>query len=81
MRWGLGGGRGVEDAFFPQKPSGWVTEEVFLSFLRDVFIPHLGEKRPVVLFVDGHSSHHSVAIIILFISNAVLILLIKLSIV
>ena len=38
---------------------------------------HLGEKRPVVLFVDGHSSHHSLAIIILFISNAVFIVVNK----
>ena len=63
----------------PQKniPNGWITEEIFLSFLRDVFIPHLGEKQPVVLSVAGHSSHHSLAIIILFISNAVLIVVNK----
>ena len=53
---------GFEEAFFQKTPNRWITEEVFLSFLRDIFIPKLGEKRPVVLFVDSHSSHHSPAI-------------------
>ena len=67
-----------EDALFQKKNvNGWITGEIFLSFLRDVFILHLGEKWPVVLFVDGHSSHHSLAIIIMFISNAVLIVVNK----
>ena len=41
---------------------GWITEAVFVSFLKDVFIPHLereGTKRPVVLRVDGHFSDRS----------------------
>ncbi|KAK8388442.1 hypothetical protein O3P69_020432 [Scylla paramamosain] len=50
-----------EEAFFQKTPNGWITEVVFLSFLRDIFIPKLGEKQPVVLLVDGHSSYHSVS--------------------
>ncbi|KAK8374002.1 hypothetical protein O3P69_015572 [Scylla paramamosain] len=39
-----------EEAFYQKKtPNGWITEVVFLTFLRDIFITKLGEKRPVVL--------------------------------
>ena len=68
---------GFEDALFQKTPDGLITEEVFLSFLRDVFIPHLGEKRPVVLFVDGHSSHHSMAISTLCEENGVILYCLK----
>ena len=53
---------GFEEAFFQKTPNGWITEEVFLSFLKDIFLPFLQGKRTVVLFVDGNSSHHSLAI-------------------
>ncbi|KAK8407554.1 hypothetical protein O3P69_002245, partial [Scylla paramamosain] len=46
-------------------------------FLRDIFIPKLGEKRPVVLFVDGHSSHHSLAISTLCNENGVILYCLK----
>ncbi|XP_063887774.1 uncharacterized protein LOC135115197 [Scylla paramamosain] len=68
---------GFEEAFFQKTPNGWITEVVFLSFLRDIFIPKLGEKRPVVLFVDGHSSHHSLAISTLCNKNGVILYCLK----
>ncbi|XP_063864311.1 uncharacterized protein LOC135102737 isoform X3 [Scylla paramamosain] len=68
---------GFEEAFFKKTPNGWITEVVFLSFLRDIFIPKLGEKRPVVLFVDGHSSHHSLAISTLCNENGVILYCLK----
>ncbi|XP_045130246.1 MFS-type transporter clz9-like [Portunus trituberculatus] len=68
---------GFEEAFFQKTPNGWITEVVFLSFLRDIFIPKLGEKRPVVLFVDGHSSHHSLAICTLCNENGVILYCLK----
>ena len=69
---------GFEEAFFQRTPNGWITEEVFLSFLKDIFLPFLQGKRPVVLFVDGHSSHHSLAISDLCSENGVMPLLDKL---
>ena len=63
---------GFEEAFFQRTPNGWITEEVFLSFLKDIFLPFLQGKRPVVLFVDGYSSHHSLAISDLCSENGVM---------
>ncbi|KAL8563331.1 hypothetical protein ACOMHN_039668 [Nucella lapillus] len=68
---------GFEDAFFQKTPNGWITEEVFFTFLRDIFIPSLKSKRPVVLFVDGHSSHHSMAISTLCEENGILLYCLK----
>ncbi|XP_045116819.1 MFS-type transporter clz9-like [Portunus trituberculatus] len=65
------------EELFSKTPNGWITEVVFLSFLRDIFIPKLGEKRPVVLFVDGHSSHHSLAICTLCNENGVILYCLK----
>lgn len=39
---------------------GWMTQEVFLEFITNVFIPYLEEcniQKPVIYFLDGHSSH------------------------
>ncbi|XP_063885424.1 uncharacterized protein LOC135113772 [Scylla paramamosain] len=72
MRWKV-----LKRLFFKKTPNGWITEVVFLSFLRDIFIPKLGEKRPVVLFVDGHSSHHSLAISTLCNENGVILYCLK----
>ncbi|XP_067621255.1 uncharacterized protein [Eurosta solidaginis] len=40
--------------------SGWMTSEAFFEYITNVFHPWLKEKgikMPVVLFLDGHSSH------------------------
>nr|XP_049693639.1 uncharacterized protein LOC126054037 [Helicoverpa armigera] len=40
--------------------SGWMTSETFYEYITNVFHPWLKEKgiqMPVVLFLDGHSSH------------------------
>lgn len=40
--------------------SGWMTSEAFYEYITNVFHPWLKEKgiqMPVVLFLDGHSSH------------------------
>ena len=55
-------GAHFKDAYFQKTPNVWITEDVFHSYLRDVFTPNLNCRKPVVLFVDGHSSHHSLAI-------------------
>jgi len=41
-------------------PSGWMCEELFLDYLKNIFYPYLKKEKitfPVLLFVDGHSSH------------------------
>ncbi|XP_005105750.1 uncharacterized protein LOC101853723 [Aplysia californica] len=71
---------GFEQAFFNKSDNGRITEGVFLSFLRDIFIPHLareGMKRPVVLFVAGHSSHSSLEVSDLCSENGVILYCLK----
>lgn len=52
--------QGFEEAMFQITPNGWINSNVFLTWLRDCFIPSVAEKRkPVLLFVDGHPSHLS----------------------
>lgn len=39
---------------------GWITGEVFYEYIANVFYPWIKKKEialPVILFVDGHSSH------------------------
>lgn len=52
---------GFEEAIFGMTKNGWMDSELFLSFLEH-FDSYLIEKkinRPVILFVDGHSTHMS----------------------
>ncbi|XP_050400998.1 uncharacterized protein LOC126817869 [Patella vulgata] len=51
---------GFEEASFGRTENGWMDSELFSTWLRDMFIPEVverGVRRPVVLFVDGHSTH------------------------
>ncbi|GFR72667.1 tigger transposable element-derived protein 6 [Elysia marginata] len=49
---------GFPQASFEITPNGWITGEVFLSWLRDVFLKEVQSvKKPLVLFVDSHASH------------------------
>lgn len=51
---------GFQEASFQISANGWINTDVFLIWLRDCFVPAVAEKKkPVVLFVDGHSSHTS----------------------
>lgn len=45
-------------AHFEISPNGWITAEVFLAWMRDVFVKQVSNvKKPLCLFVDGHASH------------------------
>ena len=51
---------GFPDAVLGRSENGWMDSELFLTWLRDVFIPSVdqrGVKKPIVLYVDGHSTH------------------------
>ena len=39
--------------------NGWMTTEAYIDWFRNLFIPSLPEHRPVLLILDGHSSHVS----------------------
>lgn len=49
--WGIG-----------KSKNGWMTAETFLQYFENVFHPYLvkkGSKFPVIVFLDGHTSHLS----------------------
>ncbi|XP_046568265.1 uncharacterized protein LOC124276668 [Haliotis rubra] len=51
---------GFERAAMGRSDNGWMDSVLFVDWLRDVFIPsvkHQGVQFPVLLFVDGHSTH------------------------
>jgi hypothetical protein len=50
-----------QEAFYQCTETGWMTAHVFRQFLElfDTFVSEKSITRPVLLFVDGHSSHIS----------------------
>ena len=38
-------------------PNGWIDQELFTEWLQKLFIPNIPSTRPVLLLLDGHSSH------------------------
>lgn len=55
---------GFEDAHMGRSETGWMDTDLFCNWLSTCFIPALDTrsvKRPVVLFIDGHSTHLSLA--------------------
>ncbi|GFS02688.1 tigger transposable element-derived protein 6-like protein [Elysia marginata] len=51
---------GFENVCLQISHNGWMNAQIFKTWVNDIFIPHVAsKKKPVVLFVDGHSSHNS----------------------
>ena len=57
--------------------SGWMKAECFYEYLANGFIPWLEEhsiQKPVILFVDGHSTHLTLQISVLCEDNRVILI-------
>lgn len=52
---------------------GWINRELFLSWFYDHFLPLIPPGRPVLLLLDGHSSHYSPDVIRLAAEEKVLL--------
>ena len=51
---------GFEEAFLGRSDNGWMDTELFFTWLKEVFLPEINRrqvKRPVLLLVDGHTTH------------------------
>ena len=48
----------VDRSYFGRSPNGWISTELFYGWVANHFLPH----RPLVLLVDGHSSHTDVEV-------------------
>ncbi|XP_053402897.1 uncharacterized protein LOC123562153 [Mercenaria mercenaria] len=56
---------GFPEAVMGRTDNGWMDADLFATWLTDVFIPSINERgvrKPVVLFVDGHSTHVSMRV-------------------
>ena len=52
-----------DDALYAKSESGWVDSTLFLSWLKKIFLIFIVPQQPVILFVDGHSSHITLDVI------------------
>lgn len=43
--------------------NGWMETNVFETYFEKVFLPTVGQKRPILLVYDGHSTHVGINII------------------
>lgn len=48
---------GVEGAYFGRSDSGWMVTELFYGWVANHFVKHIPPERPVLLLVDGHTTH------------------------
>ena len=53
---------------------GWITTELFESWFNELFLPNAVSARPLLLLLDGHSTHYQPDVINLALKNEVLIL-------
>lgn len=56
---------------FTVTPNGWMDEATFINWMRTLFIPSLPAERPILLILDGHSSHISYEVRVLAIENQI----------
>lgn len=62
QRFGYNPLEGFEEAAFGRSENGWMDSEVFVCWLKNVFVPSVEArqvKKPVLLLIDGHKTHVS----------------------
>ena len=64
---------GPDDAVYAKSESGWIDSELFLAWMKKVFLKYCGSPRPVILFVDGHASHVNLDVIDLARENDIIL--------
>ena len=48
----------VPDTLYGMSDKGWTDMELFSYWISDLFIAHIPPARPIILLLDGHSSHY-----------------------
>ena len=64
----------VPCTLYGMSDKGWTDMELFSYWLKDLFIPSIPPARPVLLLLDGHSSHYDPETIRYAASHGVVIL-------
>ena len=54
--WGKGE---VPGTAYGMSPNGWIDQDLFTRWLQKLFIPSIPPAQPVILLLDGHSSHYN----------------------
>ena len=44
---------------YGMSPLGWIDHEFFAKWLLKLFVKNIPQTRPVLLLLDGHSSHYT----------------------
>ena len=47
----------IPNTVYGMSPQGWINHELFAEWLEKLFIKNIPQTRPVILLLDGHSSH------------------------
>ena len=64
---------GPDDAVHAKSESGWIESELFMVWIKKVFLQYCGSQLPVLLFVDGHASHITIDAIDLARDNSIIL--------
>ena len=64
---------GPDDAVYASE-SGWVDSELFIEWMKRIFLRYAVPERPVLLLIDGHKSHLTLECIDLARENQVILL-------
>lgn len=48
----------VPNTLYGMSDKGWTYMELFSYWMKDLFLPNIPPARPVLLLLDGHSSHY-----------------------
>ena len=64
---------GPDDAVYAKSESGWIDSELFLAWMKKVFLKYCGSQCPVLLFTDGHASHVNLDVIDLARENDIIL--------
>ena len=60
---------GPDDAVYARSESGWIDSELFVVWVRKLFLKYAVSQRPILLLTDGHKSHIKIEVIDLCRSN------------
>ena len=53
----------VPGTLYGMSENGWIDQELFYYWFKNVFLKNIPAQRPVILLCDGHSSHYTPEVI------------------
>ena len=63
----------VEGTMYGLSPSGWMDGEIFADWLEHHFLLYAPASRPLLLLLDGHSSHYMADVVHMAASKGVIL--------